>query len=112
MKSAELILTTLMADAVAMLVLATSASAQSRPPAAATQHALDELADWGAQNHPDAAVFCPTDALAPTPTWTANSDANKRDRRAVGHANSRPTKRFSKRRSGNALGTPRRETAP
>jgi hypothetical protein len=101
-----------MADAVAMLILATSASAQSRPRAAAPQRALDELADWGAQTRPDAAVFCPTYALAPTPTWTPNGDANKRDRRAVGHANSRPTKRFSRRRSGNAavLGRARGDT--
>jgi hypothetical protein len=54
---------------------ATPAWAQTRTGPAATQHALDELANCRAQKRPGAGAICPTDTPVPTstpiPTWTA-----------------------------------------
>jgi hypothetical protein len=51
---------------VGLLVVASPASAQSRTPPEATQHALDELANCRAQRRPD----CPTGMATPTFTTT------------------------------------------
>ncbi|HEY1296603.1 MAG TPA: hypothetical protein VGJ60_26290 [Chloroflexota bacterium] len=42
--------------------------AESRTPAEATQHALDELANCRAQNRPGASQICPTETATATPT--------------------------------------------
>ena len=55
----------------ALVLTAPIAAAETRTPAQATAHALDELANCRAQNRPDAAQICPTETPTPTLSPTA-----------------------------------------
>lgn len=81
MADAERSTNTLRAEFVAVLSLLTlsaalltssltvvPALAETRTPAEATQHALDELANCRAQNRRDAGQICPTETATPSPT--------------------------------------------
>lgn len=53
-----------------LLAIPTAAWAESRTPAEATVHALDELANVCAQRRPECPTSTPTLTPVPTPTWT------------------------------------------